>query len=58
VQHIQEENLAERMEQKTGVTKDDNLNSDGPCKNRECSEQESDAQVSSKISEHYVVSFH
>ena len=56
MQHIQqEENLAERMEQKTGVTKADNLNRDGPRKNRECSEQESDAQVSFKISEHNVV---
>nr|ACG43211.1 two-component response regulator-like PRR95 [Zea mays] len=51
VQHIQEENLAERMEQKTGVTKADNLNSDGPRKNRECSEQESDAQSSCTRSE-------
>jgi len=56
VHHIrQEENLAERIEQKTGVTKADNLNRDGPRKNRECSEQESDAQVSFKISEHNVV---
>ncbi|CAD6218410.1 unnamed protein product [Miscanthus lutarioriparius] len=52
VQHIQqEENLAERMEQKTGVTKADNLNRDGPRKNRECSEQESDAQSSCTRSE-------
>ena len=52
VQHIQnEENLAERIEQKIAVTKVDNLNKDGACKNRECSEQESDAQVSFKTSE-------
>lgn len=56
MQHIQrEENLAERIQQKTGVTKADNLDRDVPCKNRECSEQESDAQVSFKISEHNVV---
>jgi len=52
VQHIQnEENLAERIEQKIAVTKVDNLNKDGACKDRECSEQESDAQVSFKTSE-------
>lgn len=56
VQHIQqEENLAERIEQKTGVAKADNLNRDGVRKNRQCSEQESDAQVSFKISEHNFV---
>ncbi|KAG2644807.1 hypothetical protein PVAP13_2KG379300 [Panicum virgatum] len=52
VQHIQqEENLAERIEQKIAVTKVDNLNKDGACKNRECSEQESDAQSSCTRSE-------
>ncbi|ONM56742.1 Two-component response regulator-like APRR9 [Zea mays] len=52
VQHIQrEENLAERIQQKTGVTKSDNLDRDVPCKNRECSEQESDAQSSCTRSE-------
>ncbi|KAF8644824.1 hypothetical protein HU200_066323 [Digitaria exilis] len=34
--------------QHIAVTKADNLNKDGPSKNRECSEQESDAQVSFK----------
>lgn len=49
VQHIQQEvNLAERTEQRTGIAKANNLNRDGACKNRECSEQESDAQVSLK----------
>ncbi|CAD6224099.1 unnamed protein product [Miscanthus lutarioriparius] len=52
VHHIQQEdNLAERIEQKTGMTKADNLNRDGPRKNRECSEQESDAQSSCTRSE-------
>jgi len=52
VQHIQnEENLAERIEQKIAVTKVDNLNKDGACKDRECSEQESDAQSSCTRSE-------
>ncbi|WVZ65669.1 hypothetical protein U9M48_014992 [Paspalum notatum var. saurae] len=52
VHHIQqEENLTERIEQKTGMTKADNLNKDSPCKNRECSEQESDAQSSCTRSE-------
>ncbi|OEL19975.1 Two-component response regulator-like PRR95 [Dichanthelium oligosanthes] len=52
VQHIQqEENLKERIEQKTGVTKADNLKKDGTRKNRECSEQESDAQSSCTRSE-------
>jgi pseudo-response regulator 5 len=52
VQHIQqEENLAERIEQKIAATKVDNLNKDGSRKNRECSEQESDAQSSCTRSE-------
>lgn len=56
VQHIQQEvNLTERIEQKIAVTKADNLNKEASHKNRECSEQESDAQVSFKTSEHNVV---
>lgn len=56
MQHIQqEENLTERIEQKIVATKVDNSNKDGTHKNRECSEQESDAQVSFKTSEHNVV---
>lgn len=56
MQHIQQEvNLTERIEQKIAVTKADNLNKEAPHKNRECSEQESDAQVSFKTSEHNVV---
>ncbi|KAF8700985.1 hypothetical protein HU200_033876 [Digitaria exilis] len=52
VQHIQqEEDLTERIEQQIAVTKADNLNKDGPSKNRECSEQESDAQSSCTRSE-------
>ncbi|CAL5063183.1 unnamed protein product [Urochloa decumbens] len=52
VQHIQqEENLTERIEQKIAMTKVDNLNKDGPRKNKECSEQESDAQSSCTRSE-------
>ncbi|TKW34286.1 hypothetical protein SEVIR_2G296500v4 [Setaria viridis] len=52
VQNIQqEENLTERIEQKIVATKVDNLNKDGTRKNRECSEQESDAQSSCTRSE-------
>jgi pseudo-response regulator 5 len=52
VQHTQqEENLAEQHGQKTGVTKDEHLIENVPRKNRECSEQESDAQSSCTRSE-------
>ncbi|KAJ1290554.1 hypothetical protein BS78_02G253000 [Paspalum vaginatum] len=52
VHHIQqEENLTEIIEPKTAVMKADNLNKDSPHKNRECSEQESDAQSSCTRSE-------
>ncbi|CAL5087176.1 unnamed protein product [Urochloa decumbens] len=52
MQHIQqEENLIERIEQKIVMTKVDNMNKDGPRKNKECSEQESDAQSSCTRSE-------
>ncbi|XP_062198667.1 two-component response regulator-like PRR95 [Phragmites australis] len=52
VQHIQqEENLTERIEQKTAETKADHLIETTARKNRECSEQESDAQSSCTRSE-------
>uniref|UniRef100_A0A0A9CVZ7 Two-component response regulator-like APRR9 n=1 Tax=Arundo donax TaxID=35708 RepID=A0A0A9CVZ7_ARUDO len=47
----QEENLSERIEQKTGVAKADHLVENIARKNRECSEQESDAQSSCTRSE-------
>ncbi|XP_062193186.1 two-component response regulator-like PRR95 [Phragmites australis] len=52
LQHIQqEENLTERIEQKTSMTKADHLMEHVARKNRECSEQESDAQSSCTRSE-------
>jgi pseudo-response regulator 5 len=51
VQHTQQEdNLTERHEQKTGVTKAEHVTENVVHKNMECSEQESDAQVSFRIS--------
>ncbi|KAL6846713.1 hypothetical protein ACP4OV_024161 [Aristida adscensionis] len=47
----QEENLTEGIEQKNGMTKADHLMETVPCKKRECSEQESDAQSSCTRSE-------
>jgi pseudo-response regulator 5 len=47
VQHIQQEgNLKERIEEKIAVTKDEPLIENAARKNKESSEQESDAQVS------------
>ncbi|EEC84935.1 hypothetical protein OsI_32150 [Oryza sativa Indica Group] len=52
VQHTQQEdNLTERHEQKTGVTKAEHVTENVVHKNMECSEQESDAQSSCTRSE-------
>ncbi|XP_006660883.2 two-component response regulator-like PRR95 [Oryza brachyantha] len=52
MQHTQQEdNITERHEQKTGITKADHVTENDDPKNMECSEQESDAQSSCTRSE-------